>query len=200
MFSVRGECVMIIDYHFFSFLCACWLSCRAIYRPTCACWLPWVCLLISMCVPVDWHVCAFCMPEQLPHLDHLYACSLPWMRLLIAISVPVDCHMWACCGAEQLPHMGHFCASWMPCIGLLIAIYVPVDCHMWASCLPHRCLLSITSGPHVGQTTVTCGPHVGHRCKKRVAHMCALGGSHFNCHVWALCGPLVVCLLGRRPF
>ena len=79
---------------------------------------------------------------------------------------------------------------------LLIAISVPVDCHMWASCLPHRCLLSATCGSHVGQTTATRGPHVGQRCKTCVAHMCALRGSHFNCHMWAVCGPLVECLLG----
>ena len=105
--------------------------------------------------------------------------------------------MWACFGPGQLPHMGQFCACSLPCMCLLIAIAVPVDCHTGASCLPHRCLVSDTCGPHVGQTTATCGPHVGQRCKTRVAHMCALGGSNFNCHMWALCGPLVECLLGR---
>ena len=104
--------------------------------------------------------------------------------------------MWACFGPGQLPHMGQFCACSLPCMCLLIAIAVPVDCHTGASCLPHRCLVSDTCGPHVGQTTATCGPHVGQRCKTRVAHMCALGGSNFNCHMWALCGPLVECLLG----
>ena len=104
--------------------------------------------------------------------------------------------MWACCGPGQLPHMGQFCACSLPCMCLLIAISVPVDCHTGASCLPHRCLVSATCGPHVGQTTATCGPHVGQRCKTRVAHTCALGGSNFNCHMWALCGPLVECLLG----
>ena len=104
--------------------------------------------------------------------------------------------LWACCGPEQLPHMGHFCACRMPCIGLLIALYVPVDFHMWASCLPHMRLLSASRGPHVGQTTATCVPHVGQRCKTRVAHRCALSGSYFNCHMLALCGPLVECLLG----
>ena len=107
--------------------------------------------------------------------------------------------MWACCGPGQLPHMGQFCACSLPCMCLLIAISVPVDCHTGASCLPHRCLVSATCGPHVGQTTATCGPHVGQRCKTRVAHMCALGGNNFNCHMWALCGPLVECLLGDRP-
>ena len=106
--------------------------------------------------------------------------------------------MWACCGPGQLPHMGQFCACSLPCMCLLIAISVPVDCHTGASCLPHRCLVSDTCGPHVGQTTATCGPHVGQRCKTRVAHMCALGGSNFNCHMWALCGPLVECLLGHH--
>ena len=106
--------------------------------------------------------------------------------------------MWACCGPGQLPHMGQFCACSLPCMCLLIAISVPVDCHTGASCLPHRCLVSATCGPHVGQTTATCGPHVGQRCKTRVAHTCALGGSNFNCHMWALCGPLVECLLGTR--
>ena len=105
--------------------------------------------------------------------------------------------MWACCGPGQLPHMGQFCACSLPCMCLLIAISVPVDCHTGASCLPHRCLVSATCGPHVGQTTATCGPHVGQRCKTRMAHTCALGGSNFNCHMWALCGPLVECLLGR---
>ena len=108
-----------------------------------------------------------------------------------------DCRMWACCGPGQLPHMGQFCACSLPCMCLLIAISVPVDCHTEASCLPHRCLVSATCGPHVGQTTATCGPHVGQRCKTRVAHMCALGGNNFNCHMWALCGPLVECLLGN---
>ena len=109
-----------------------------------------------------------------------------------------DCHMWACCGPGQLPHMGQFCACSLPCMCVLIAISVPVDCHTGASCLPHRCLVSATCGPHVGQTTATCGPHVGQRCKTRVAHLCALGGSNFNCHMWALYGPLVECLLGIR--
>ena len=106
--------------------------------------------------------------------------------------------MWACCGPGQLPHMGQFCACSLPCMCLLIAISVPVDCHTGASCLPHRCLVSATCGPHMGQTTATCGPHVGQRCKTSVAHMCALDGSNFNCHMWALCGPLVECLLGSR--
>ena len=137
------------------------------------------------------------MPEQLSHMGHFCACSLPCVRILIAIYVPVDCHMWACCGPEQLSHMGHFCACRMPCIGLLIAIYVPVDCHMWASCLPHMRLLSATCGPQVGQTTATCGPHVGQRCKSMWPTCTrALSGSYFNCHMRALCGPLVECLLG----
>ena len=156
-----------------------------------------MCLSIAMYVSVDCHIWAFCMPEQLPHMGHFCACSLPCVHLLIAISVPVDCLLWACCGPEQLPHMGHFCACRIPGIGLLIAIYVAVDFHMWASCLPHMRLLSVTCGPHVGLTTATCVPHVGQRCKTRVAHMCALSGSYFNCHMWALCSPLVECLLGE---
>ena len=156
-----------------------------------------MCLLTAMYVPVDCHIWAFCMPEQLPHMGHFCACSLPCVRLLIAISVPVDCHMWACWGPEQLPHMGHFCACRMPCIGLLIAIYVHVDCH---SCLPHMRLLSAICGPHVGQTTATREPHVDQRCKTRVTHMCALSGRYFNCHIWALCSPLVECLLGTCRF
>ena len=62
---------------------------------------------------------------------------------------------------------------------------------MWASCLPHMCLLSAICGPLVGQTTVTCGPHVGHRCKKRVAHMCAIRREPFQLPhmglVWPTC-------------
>ena len=141
--------------------------------------MPFVCL--NNC-----HTCATSMP-----VDYQVCASwLPFMYLF-------DCHMWACCGPGQLPHMGQFCACSLPCMCLLIAIYVPVDCHTGASCLPYRCLVSATCGPHVGQTTATRGPHVGQRCKTRVAHMCALGGSNFNCHMWALCGPLVECLLGR---
>ena len=136
------------------------------------CWLPCVCLLIAMCVPVDCHVCAFCMPEQLPHMGHFYACSLPCMRILIAISVCVHCHIWACCRPEQLPHMGHFCARWMPCID---------------SCLPFMYLLIATCGPVVCHICASCLPYVG--------HMWARQRSHVG-HMWALCGPLVECLLG----
>ena len=136
------------------------------------------------------------------HIDYQF------LLLFIAISVPFvctkNCYVWTMCvwllrmcplTAFWLSYVSSDClnnchtwATSMPVdchVCVLAAISVPVDCHMCASCLPH-----------VGQTTDTCGPHMGQHCKTRVAHMYALGGSHFNCHMWALCGPLVECLLG----
>ena len=113
---------------------------------------PCMCVLTAVYVPVDCHICAFCMPGPMPLRSLLIATFVPivsqnnnhtwatFMCLLIAISVPVGCHMWASCGPEQLPHMGHLCACSLPCMHLLTAIYVPVDCHMWASYLLCSCL------------------------------------------------------------
>ena len=132
--------------------------------------VPFVCL--NNC-----HTWATSMPVHC----HVCASWLPFLYLFIATYGPVlgqnNCHTWV----TSVPVECHVLASLLPFIYLLVATCGPFVCHI------HRCPLSAIFGPHVGQSTVTCGPHVGHRCKKRVAHMCAIGGSHFNCHTWALC-------------
>ena len=76
---------------------------------------------------------------------------------------------------------------------LLICTCGSVVCHIGASCLPYLGHTWARQRSHVGHTWATVA-------KKRVAHMCALGGSHFNCNMWALCGPLVECLLGGGQY
>ena len=206
--------VLPIYAHLYCNLYSMYARTTATYGRACDCYVdPYVhvdchvCLSIAMYVPVDCHVCV---------------CWLPCMCMLIATSGPLvclnNCHIWA----TSVPVHCHMCASWLPFLYLLIATCgpvvnqnnchtratsVPVECHALVSWLPFMYLLIATFGPvvchicpsclpHVGQTTATCEPHVGRRCKTRVAHMCALSGSYFNCHMWALCGPLVECLLG----
>ena len=146
-----------------------------------------MCILIAIYVSVDCQVLSFECHIICLNNCHTWATSMPvdcQVRApLIAIYVPVDAICtWAFCGPGQLPHMGQFCACSLPRMCLLIAMSVPVDCHMWASCLPHRCL-DLVRHMWARQRPHMWAPHVrGPVCKTRVAHMCALGVSHFNCH------------------
>ena len=98
--------------------------------------------------------------------------------------MPVECHALISC--------------W-PFMYLLIATCGPVVCHICASCLPYVGHVWARQRSHVGRTWATVA-------KKRVAHMCAIRREPFqlpqvgHCHMWALCGPLVECLLGRSPY
>ena len=74
---------------------------------------------------------------------------------------------------------------------LLIATCGPVVCHIGASCLPHLGHMWARQRSHVAHTWATVAKNVWPTCVP-------IGGSHFNCHMWALCGPLVECLLGRK--
>ena len=106
------------------------------------------------------------------------------MRLLIAICVHFDCHMWATTIATHGPVLCLFTAMHVP----LDCHFLPVDCHTWASCLPHRCLLSATCGPHVGQTTATPVGLTWASVAKRVWPTCV---PYVGVISTATCGPCV---------
>ena len=123
---------------------------------------------------------------------HCHECAswLPFLCLLIATCGPVvgqnNCHTWA----TSVPVECHALASWLLFMYQLIATGGPVVCHIGASCLPHMGHIWARQRSHVGHTWVTVAKNVWPTCGP-------IGGSHFNCHMWALCGPLVECLLGN---
>ena len=179
MFSLRGECVVIIrlkmpiDYQFlFLFIansvpfvctnnCHVWTMCV---------WLLRMYPLTTRYVPFDCHVCV---------------CWLPGICILNAIYVPFVClnnyHTWA----TSMPVDCQVCASWLLFVYMLIAICGPVvghdNCHTWASSVPVHCHACASWLPFLYLLIAPCGPvicHIGASCRPHVAHMWARQRPH----------------------
>ncbi len=185
MFSVRGECVMIIrlkrpiDYQFLLLFIA--NSVPFVYTNNCHVWLPCMSLLLAMYVSVDCQVYAFWMSYNIICLLYAWTTAThePLLCLLTARYAPLDCHLCTCsiaiCGpvvgrdnchtwASSVPVHCHACASWLPFLYLLIATRGPVVCHIGASCLPHVGHMCATQRPHVGLTWASVAKRVWPTC------------------------------------